>query len=40
MNRRQFLRQGSIAGGATLVGAHAFPRHLYAAATRSGRRTW
>jgi aryl-alcohol dehydrogenase-like predicted oxidoreductase len=33
MNRRQFLRNGSIAGGATLVGAQAFPRHLYAAAT-------
>jgi aryl-alcohol dehydrogenase-like predicted oxidoreductase len=31
MNRRHFLRQGSIAGGA-LVAAHAFPRHLYAAA--------
>jgi aryl-alcohol dehydrogenase-like predicted oxidoreductase len=33
MDRRQFLRRGSIAGGAALVGAHAFPRHLYAAAT-------
>ena len=32
MNRRHFLRQGSIAGGAALVGATAFPRHVYAAA--------
>jgi aryl-alcohol dehydrogenase-like predicted oxidoreductase len=31
MNRRQFLHRGSIAGGAALVAAHAFPRHLYAA---------
>jgi aryl-alcohol dehydrogenase-like predicted oxidoreductase len=33
MNRRRFLRQGTYAGGATLVGAHAFPHHLYAAGT-------
>ena len=33
MNRRQFLHRGSLAGGAALVGAHAFPRHLYASAT-------
>jgi len=33
MDRRQFLRRGSIVGGATLVGSHVFPRHLYAAAT-------
>ncbi|HSD65859.1 MAG TPA: aldo/keto reductase [Vicinamibacteria bacterium] len=32
MKRREFLRSGSVAGGAALVGAHAFPRHLYAAA--------
>ena len=32
MKRREFLRAGSVAGGAALVGAHAFPRHLYAAA--------
>lgn len=31
MNRRHFLRQGSIAGSAALIGASAFPRHLYAA---------
>ncbi len=33
MDRRQFLRRSSIAGGATLVAGRAFPRHLYAAAT-------
>ena len=33
MNRRQFLRNGSVASGAALFGAHVFPRHLYAAAT-------
>jgi aryl-alcohol dehydrogenase-like predicted oxidoreductase len=33
MDRRQFLRQSSIAGGAALVGAQAFPRHLYASAS-------
>jgi aryl-alcohol dehydrogenase-like predicted oxidoreductase len=33
MDRRQFLRRGSIAGGATLVAARVFPRHLYAAAS-------
>jgi predicted aldo/keto reductase-like oxidoreductase len=32
MNRRQFLRNGSIAGGAALVGSGAFPRRLYASA--------
>jgi aryl-alcohol dehydrogenase-like predicted oxidoreductase len=32
MNRRRFLRQGSFAGGAALLGTHAFPHHLYAAA--------
>jgi 1-deoxyxylulose-5-phosphate synthase len=32
MNRRQFLRNGSIAGGAALVGSGAFPRQLYASA--------
>jgi 1-deoxyxylulose-5-phosphate synthase len=32
MKRRVFLRAGSMAGGAALVGAHAFPRHLCAAA--------
>jgi aryl-alcohol dehydrogenase-like predicted oxidoreductase len=32
MKRRSFLRTGSLAGGAALVGAHTFPRHLYAAA--------
>jgi aryl-alcohol dehydrogenase-like predicted oxidoreductase len=31
MKRRSFLRTGSLAGGAALVGAHTFPRHLYAA---------
>jgi 1-deoxyxylulose-5-phosphate synthase len=31
MNRRHFLRQGSITGSAALFAAHAFPRHLYAA---------
>jgi aryl-alcohol dehydrogenase-like predicted oxidoreductase len=30
MNRRQFLRHSSVAGGAALLGAHVFPRHLYA----------
>jgi aryl-alcohol dehydrogenase-like predicted oxidoreductase len=33
MDRRHFLRHGSIAGGAALVGARAFPRTLYAAST-------
>ena len=33
MDRRRFLHRGSLAGGAALVAAHAFPRHLYAAAT-------
>jgi len=32
MDRRRFLHHGSLAGAA-LLGAHAFPRHLYAAAT-------
>ena len=32
MKRRSFLRTGSMAGGAALLAAHAFPRHLYAAA--------
>ena len=32
MKRRSFLRTGSMAGGAALFGAHAFPRLLYAAA--------
>jgi aryl-alcohol dehydrogenase-like predicted oxidoreductase len=32
MKRREFLRSGSVAGGAALVGAHAFPHRLYAAA--------
>jgi aryl-alcohol dehydrogenase-like predicted oxidoreductase len=31
MQRRAFLRTGSLAGGAALVGAHVFPHHLYAA---------
>jgi aryl-alcohol dehydrogenase-like predicted oxidoreductase len=31
MKRREFLRTGSVVGGAALVGAHVFPRHLYAA---------
>jgi aryl-alcohol dehydrogenase-like predicted oxidoreductase len=31
MKRRSFLRTGSLAGGAALVGAHSLPRHLYAA---------
>jgi aryl-alcohol dehydrogenase-like predicted oxidoreductase len=31
MKRREFLRHGSIAGGAAVLGAHAFPHHLYAA---------
>ena len=33
MDRRQFLRQGSIAGGAALVAGHAFPHHLFASST-------
>ena len=32
MKRRTFLRNGSLAGGAALLGAAALPRHLYAAA--------
>jgi aryl-alcohol dehydrogenase-like predicted oxidoreductase len=32
MKRRVFLRQGSIAGGAAVLGLDAFPHHLYAAA--------
>jgi aryl-alcohol dehydrogenase-like predicted oxidoreductase len=32
MRRRSFLRTGSLVGGAALVGAHALPRHLCAAA--------
>jgi aryl-alcohol dehydrogenase-like predicted oxidoreductase len=32
MDRRAFLRRGTLAGGAAFLGAHAFPRHLYAAA--------
>jgi aryl-alcohol dehydrogenase-like predicted oxidoreductase len=32
MKRREFLRTGSIAGGAAVFAAHAFPHHLYAAA--------
>lgn len=32
MSRRQFLRQGSVAGGALFFGGQAFPHHLYAAA--------
>jgi aryl-alcohol dehydrogenase-like predicted oxidoreductase len=31
MKRREFLRSGTVAGGAALLGAQAFPRHLYAA---------
>lgn len=31
MDRRRFLRRGSLAGGAALFGAQAFPRHLFAA---------
>ena len=31
MNRRHFLRQSSVAGGAALFAARSFPRHLYAA---------
>ena len=31
MNRRRFLRQGSIAGGAAVLGLKAFPHHLHAA---------
>jgi aryl-alcohol dehydrogenase-like predicted oxidoreductase len=30
MNRRRFLRQGSIAGGAAVLALKAFPHHLYA----------
>jgi 1-deoxyxylulose-5-phosphate synthase len=33
MNRRHFLRQGSVAGSAALFSAGAFPHHLYAATT-------
>src|SRR5512139_337432 len=33
MNRRRFLRQSSVAGGAALFSAGAFPHHLYAATT-------
>jgi 1-deoxyxylulose-5-phosphate synthase len=33
MNRRQFLRNGSVAGGAALLAARAFPHYLYAAAS-------
>ena len=33
MNRRLFLRNGSVAGGAALFAARAFPHHLYAAAS-------
>jgi len=32
MKRREFLRSGGVAGGAAVLGAHAFPHHLYAAA--------
>jgi aryl-alcohol dehydrogenase-like predicted oxidoreductase len=32
MKRREFLRRGSLVGGAAAAGAHAFPRHLYAEA--------
>ena len=32
MKRREFLRTGSVVGGAAVFGAHAFPHHLYAAA--------
>ena len=32
MKRREFLRSGTIAGGAAVLGAHAFPHRLYAAA--------
>jgi len=32
MKRRDFLRTGSLTGGAAVLGAHAFPHHLYAAA--------
>jgi 1-deoxyxylulose-5-phosphate synthase len=32
MQRREFLRHGSLAGSAALLGLGAFPRHLYAAA--------
>lgn len=31
MKRREFLRGGSLVGGAAAAGAHALPRHLYAA---------
>jgi aryl-alcohol dehydrogenase-like predicted oxidoreductase len=31
MKRREFLRRGSLVGGAAAAGAHAFPHHLYAA---------
>jgi aryl-alcohol dehydrogenase-like predicted oxidoreductase len=36
MNRRDFLRRSSLAGGATVLGAHGFPRHLHA---RTGEKT-
>ena len=32
MQRRDFLRHGSLAGGAALLGWHSFPHHLYAGA--------
>jgi 1-deoxyxylulose-5-phosphate synthase len=32
MKRREFLRSGTIAGGAAVLGAHAFPHRLHAAA--------
>ncbi len=32
MKRRDFLRTGTVAGGAAVLGARAFPHHVYAAA--------
>ena len=31
MQRRDFMRRGTIAAGATLLGVNRFPYHLYAA---------
>ena len=31
MQRRDFMRRGTIAAGATLLGLNRFPHHLYAA---------
>ncbi len=40
MQRRDFMRRGTLAGGAALLGLGRFPHHLYAAASKKQAQDW